>query len=250
MYELPEYDRPELGEIPDISLPQYDEQRVMKAAQKKASLGIRASRRALREATAGLGTDPQSAQVMRNALAQHGISIAGTLGEAEQAAQMEEERRLDRESRPVMMKWQADVQALRDKFAAETHVSDVQYQAELNRLHQQYLGDRETERAIWAAKLQDRAATFEASWKVYTGKAKQISTTTAGGGGGSRGAGAGTRTSSFSSLPGSSSYIPASALVKQAEQRFGIDPAQQMARRTPVPKHQSWMGDTTQAKFY
>lgn len=152
---------PTPGALPEYAAPEeWSGERRAGEIQKSAALGIREARRSLTEATAGLGNDPASAYALRQALAQHGINIEGTLAGARAETYQKE---------------QSDI-------ALRTHTADVEYQARINDRNLRY----EAAMNKWLNTAKD-ISTTSASYTPYGDLT---------GGGGAAKAGAGTTVSS------------------------------------------------------
>ncbi|RPI88697.1 MAG: hypothetical protein EHM41_00040 [Chloroflexi bacterium] len=110
---------PTLGDIPDYKAPEeWSGEKMAGEVQKKSALGLRQARQMLREATAGLGTDPAGRLALKNALAQHGINIQGTMAQAEAAAETSEANELARKTNEAQVKYQAETTYLYQTYQA------------------------------------------------------------------------------------------------------------------------------------
>lgn len=111
---------PEFPALPQYTAPQeWSASKKAGEVQKEAGLGLREERRSLREATAGLGTDPASAFALREALAQHGINVERTLLGAREAVTAKENADLARRTREAEIQYQAKINQNAQKFQAE-----------------------------------------------------------------------------------------------------------------------------------
>jgi hypothetical protein len=99
---------PTLGDLPTYEAPaEWTGEQMAAKTQEKAALGLRQARQALRESTAGLGTDPASRLALKTALAQHGINIQGTMSVAGTAAENAESAELARKTTEAQTNFQA-----------------------------------------------------------------------------------------------------------------------------------------------
>jgi len=174
--ELPE--KPEFPtERPELNLPEYDEARVRRETEKSMGVERKLLQRTLREQTAGLGRDPQSQRVLRDALQQHGINTSIMRRNIEEEKSAQEERRVARETQPALVKYQADVQFMRDKHQGDWNA----YANEMTKLASQYQGDLAVENMYYQALMQEpqlQIAKFNAAWNEYASTAETVTTRT------------------------------------------------------------------------
>jgi len=101
---------PTLGQLPTYKAPEeWSGTKMASETAKKAALGLRQIRQALREATAGLGNDPASRLALRKALAQHGINVQGVMSSAQSAAETSEANELARKAAEAQANFQAEL---------------------------------------------------------------------------------------------------------------------------------------------
>lgn len=110
---------PTLGPLPEFQAPEeWTGRERAGEVQKAAGLGLKESRRSLREATAGLGNDPGSAYALRQALAQHGINVERTLLGARESAFQKEQVDMARKQRQAEIEYQSKINRQAMEFEA------------------------------------------------------------------------------------------------------------------------------------
>lgn len=102
---------PEIPELREFEAPEeWTGTEKAGAVQKEAALGLRETRRALREAISGLSDDPASKLAIAKALQSHGMNIERTISGARRSAKAEEAAEYNRKLGVAQIKYQSYLQ--------------------------------------------------------------------------------------------------------------------------------------------